>query len=179
MSTNLTKQWFSWRTPRKKTYINTVNHKKRLSFAKTYINKDNSFWNKVIFSDESKFNIFGSDSQNYVWRKPNTELEIRYLHQTVKHEGGSVMVWGCMAASGTGNLIFIDGTLDKYKYLNISKNNFKESARKLGLLEDFHFQQDNDPKHTVRIVIEWIVYNTPHMLITPPQGLDINPIENL
>ena len=29
------------------------------------------------------------------------------------------MVWGCMAASGTGNLIFIDGILDKYKYLNI------------------------------------------------------------
>ena len=29
------------------------------------------------------------------------------------------MVWGCMAASDTGNLIFIDGILDKYKYLNI------------------------------------------------------------
>ncbi|CAK9811766.1 Transposable element Tcb1 transposase [Anthophora quadrimaculata] len=84
-----------------------------------------------------------------------------------------------MAASGTGNLIFIDGILDKYKYLNILKNNLKESARKLGLLEDFHFQQDNDPKHTARIVKEWIIYNTPHMLITPPQSPDVNPIENL
>ena len=45
-------------------------------------------------------------------------------------------------------------------------------------MEDFHFQQDNDPKRTVRIVKEWIVYNTPHMLITPPQP-DINLIENL
>ena len=167
---------FHGRVPRKKPYINAVNHKKRMTFAKTYINKDNSFWDKVIFSDESKFNIFGSDGQNYVWRKPNTKLEIPHLRETVKHGCGSVMVWGCVAASGTGNLIFIDGILDKYKYLNILKN--KESARKLRLLEDFHFEQDNDPKHTARIVKEWIVYNTPHMLITPPQ-LDINLIENL
>ena len=89
------------------------------------------------------------------------------------------MVWGCMAASGTENLIFTDGILDKHKYSNILKNILKESVRKLGLLEDFHFQQDNDPKHTTTIVKEWIVYNTPHMLITPSQSLDINPIENL
>ena len=105
-----------------------------MTFAKTYTNKDNSFCGKVIFSDESKFNIFGSDGQNYAWRKPNTELEIRYLHQIVKHGGG------CIAVSGTGNLIFIDEILDKYKYLNIKKINLKESARKLGLLEDFYFQ---------------------------------------
>ena len=143
---------FHGRVPRKKPYINVVNHKKRLTFANTYIDKDNSFWDKVICADESKFNIFGSDGQNYLWRKPNTKLEIRHLHQTVKHGGGSVMVWGCMGASGTANLIFIDGILDKYKYSNILKNNLKGSARKLGLLEDFHFQQDNDPKHTSRIV---------------------------
>ena len=43
---------FHGRVPRKKPYINAVNHKKRLTFAKTYINKDDSFWNKVIFSDK-------------------------------------------------------------------------------------------------------------------------------
>ena len=89
---------------------------------------------------------------------------------------GRLWCGGAWLPGRTRNLIFIDGILNKYKYLNILKN--KESARKLRLLEDFHFEQDNDPKHTARIVKEWIVYNTPHMLITPPQ-LDIKLIENL
>ena len=46
---------FHGRVPRNKSYMNVVNHKKRLTSAKTYINKDNSFWDKVIFSDESFF----------------------------------------------------------------------------------------------------------------------------
>ncbi|GFV00458.1 DDE_3 domain-containing protein [Trichonephila clavipes] len=49
------------------------------------------FWNEVIFSDESKFNIFGSDGRRMVWRKPNTSHHPKYTIPTVKHGGGSVM----------------------------------------------------------------------------------------
>ena len=73
-----------------------------------------------------------------------------------------------MVATGTGNLVFIDGSLDKHTFLNILKNNLEESTTKLGLLENFYFQQDNDRKHTARIVQEWLLYNTPHGLHTPP-----------
>ncbi|KAJ8883233.1 hypothetical protein PR048_015073 [Dryococelus australis] len=31
-----------------------------------------------------------------------------------KYGGGEVMVWGCMAASGVGEVVFIDGTMDKF-----------------------------------------------------------------
>jgi len=106
----------------------------------------------MIFSDESKFNVFGSDGRSFVWRQANTEMEVKNLRVTVKHGGGSIMIWGCMAAGGTGNLVFIDGIMDKYKYLDILKQNLKESARKLDIYEDFYFQQDNDPKHTADIV---------------------------
>lgn len=57
------------RVMRKKFWVNKTNREKRLQFAKNYLNKDNNFWNKVIFSDESKFNIFGSDGRRTVWRK--------------------------------------------------------------------------------------------------------------
>ena len=33
-------------------------NKKRVEFAKKYINKSDTFWNNIIWSDESKFEIF-------------------------------------------------------------------------------------------------------------------------
>ncbi|GFX17630.1 putative transposase rhodnius neglectus [Trichonephila clavipes] len=46
------------RTPRKKPYISEVTRKRRLEFAMNYKNKPMDFWKKVIFSDESKSEIF-------------------------------------------------------------------------------------------------------------------------
>lgn len=37
---------------------------------------------------------------------------------------------------------FIDGILDKYKYLYIPRNKLKDSGHKLGLLKDFYFRRD-------------------------------------
>ncbi|GBM14919.1 hypothetical protein AVEN_213263-1 [Araneus ventricosus] len=61
---------YKCRVARKKPFISLKNQKKRLEFAKTHHLKTNNFWNKVIFSDESKFNIFGSDGRRTVWESP-------------------------------------------------------------------------------------------------------------
>ena len=58
------------RVARKKFFVIEKNRKFRLAFAKSNINKNSDYWNKVIFVDESKFNIFGSDHRISVWRKP-------------------------------------------------------------------------------------------------------------
>jgi hypothetical protein len=52
---------------------------KRLEFAKTYLNKPMEFWQNIIFSDESKINVFWSDGKKFVWRRPNTELHQKNL----------------------------------------------------------------------------------------------------
>lgn len=69
----------------------------------------------MLFSDESNFNVFGSEGRKNDWKKQNTELEPRNLRPTIKHNGGSVLIWGCMASSGVGNVVFIDGIMDKTK----------------------------------------------------------------
>lgn len=89
------------------------------------------------------------------------------------------MVWGCMAASGVGNLVFIDSIMDKWVYLDILKSNLMQSATKLGLGKSFIFQQDNDPKHTAHIIKEYLIYNVAKQLHAPPQSPDLNPIEHL
>lgn len=170
---------YSSRTARNKPYISEVNRKKRLEFAEKYISEDETFWRTVIFSDESKFNLFGNDGKMKVWRKPNTSLEAKNINVTVKHGGGNVMVWGCFAASGVGSLEFIEGTMTAKDYIEVLKKNLRSSAEKLGLLNSYQFYQDNDPKHKALITREWMLYNCRKVLDTPPQSPDLNPIENL
>ena len=64
-------------------------------------------------------------------------------------------------------------------YIDILKQNLRSSAIKMGMGNQFIFQQDNDTKHRARKAKEWLLYNTPKKLHFPPQSLDMNPIENL
>lgn len=56
------------RTPRRKPMISGKNRKKRLQFVKTFINKISEYWGNVIFSDETKIELFGSHRQGKIWR---------------------------------------------------------------------------------------------------------------
>ncbi|GBM57863.1 Transposable element Tcb1 transposase [Araneus ventricosus] len=146
----LRKYNFHGRVARRKPFLSKAHQRARLEFAKSYIKKPPEFWNSVLFVDESKYNVFGSDGKQMVWRKPNSELEMKNL-TPVKHGGGSQMVWGCMSAVDVGNLHFIDGITDKYMYLDILKQNLKQSAEKMGILPHYKLYQDNDPKHNAHI----------------------------
>ena len=87
----LKKSGLNGRVPQKKLFISVENRQKRLEFTKKKEKEDEQFWNKVLFTDESKFNIIGPDSHRKIGRKKNTELEEKNLIPTVKHEGGSVI----------------------------------------------------------------------------------------
>lgn len=170
---------YNGRVARKKPFINEKNRNKRKTFARELISKDETWWKDVIFADESKFNLYNSDGRTMVWRKANKEFNFENTRGTVKHGGGSVMVWGCISSYGVGNLVFIDGIMDKNHYLNILKNNLIQSAEKMGLNNTFKFYQDSDSKHKSRIVQEFLLYRCPKILQSPPQSPDLNPIENL
>jgi hypothetical protein len=58
-----------------------------------------------------------------------------------------------------GKLVFIDGTMDAVKYVDILSNNLASSAESMRL-DSFTFQQDNDPKHTSRIAKNYFAAKT-------------------
>jgi hypothetical protein len=126
----------------------------------------------IIFSDESKFNLFYSDGRVKVWREPGSCLQPGCFQPTVKHGGGSVMVWACFSYYGVGRLVFIDGTMDATKYVSILADNLRQSASNMGLL-DFIFQQDNDPKHTSRLAEAFFGETGIKRLTWPSQSPDM------
>ncbi|KAL1269154.1 hypothetical protein QQF64_031443, partial [Cirrhinus molitorella] len=63
------------------------------------------------------------------------------------HGGGSVMVWGCTSAAGTGELQVIEGTMNANMHCDILKQSMILSLRRLG--RRAVFQDDN--KHTSKM----------------------------
>ncbi len=51
---------------------------------------------------------------------------------TVKHGGGSVLMWGYMSAAGVGELHFNDGIMNSQMYCSILKEKMLPSLRALG-----------------------------------------------
>ncbi len=97
---------------RRKTLLKMMHKKARKQFAEDKQTKDMDYWNLVLWSDETKIHLFGSDGVKRVWRQSGEEYKDKCVLPTVKHVGGNVMVWGCMSAAGTGELQFIEGTMN-------------------------------------------------------------------
>jgi len=74
---------------RKKPFLSPAHKEKRLAWAEAHAHWSADDWKHVVFSDESKFNLFGSDGRRWRWRKPGEELDERYVRKEVKHGGGN------------------------------------------------------------------------------------------
>ena len=175
----LAEQGLKSRFTKRLPFISKINKIKRLKFARKHINKPVEFWRRVLWTDESKFELFNKKRRERVWRKDNEGLQERHLQATMKHGGGNVMVWGCFSWAGIGNLVRIIGIMTADVYIDILKENLTESLRKCGLGRNFVFQQDNDPKHTAKKTKSYFRSRRIKPIEWPPQSPDLNPIENL
>ena len=75
---------------KKKPWISEKNKRKRLQWAREKVGWSLEDWKKVLFSDETKILLFGSDGIVRVWRKPKEGLKKKFLRPTIKHGGGKL-----------------------------------------------------------------------------------------
>jgi hypothetical protein len=57
---------------------------------------------KILWSDESKIELFGLNAKRHVWRKPGTIPSVLL----------PPMLWGCFSAAGKGRLVRIEGKMN-------------------------------------------------------------------
>ena len=97
----------------------------------------------------------------FVWRlvclEKKSEAFVEYnTLPTVKYGDGSIMLWGCVAAGGTGNIVRVEGRMDSTKYQDILEANVQRPVQTLKLKRGWVFQQDDDPKHTLKSSIKYL-----------------------
>lgn len=161
-----------------KPLISRKNQKARLTFAEEHVVWTEANWSKVHFSDESKFDLFGSDGKHYVQRKTGERLNPKCVKKSVKGGGGSVMVWGMFSAAGVGPLIQLHGRVNANVYKNLLQQHMVPFLRS-SPNQPAVFMQDNAPCHTAKQVKQFLETENIEIMKWPAQSPDLNPIENL
>ena len=77
---------------------------------------------------------------------------------TVKHGGGSIMLWVCFAARGTGALHKIDCIMIKENYVDILKQH-QDISQEVQAWSQWVFQMHNDPKNNSKVVAKCLKDN--------------------
>lgn len=152
--------------------------KARLAWAKSKLSWSVEDWSRVIFSDESKFDICVGDHRKQVIRTKHETFHKDCLKRTIKFPIG-VMIWGCMTASGLGYFAFIDGTVNAAKYQQILQNCLLPSIAKLNVGENYIFQQDSAACHTTKTTKKWFGDHNVSVLSWPSNSPDLNVIETV
>ena len=141
----------------------TIKHKKdRLQWAYDHISCTSDDWRRVVRSDETRINRFGSDGKAYAWKMPGEPLQTQHVREIVKHGRGCTMVWSCITWYGPGYIVVVGHNMDKFVYLSVLQDDLiKTMAEYIEKnpqyrmdFSRFVFMQDSDPKHKSKIVSE-------------------------
>ena len=89
-----------------------------------------------------------------------------------------VSVWGAIHHQGKSQLVFIDGTMNQYVYMDIIRDNLLPFARAT-FQDNFVLIQDNAPPHRARRTMQLMAEEEVEVMEWPPMSPDMHPIEHV
>lgn len=111
--------------------LSQTNIQERLQFATIHKDWTVEDWKWLVFSDETKISCFNADG-SWCWVSDKENLLHCAIKQTVKHGGGSEMLWSCMTSRGLGDSVKIERRVNAEEYIVILYGNLYLSLEKLG-----------------------------------------------
>uniref|UniRef100_A0A8K9XYG5 Tc1-like transposase DDE domain-containing protein n=1 Tax=Oncorhynchus mykiss TaxID=8022 RepID=A0A8K9XYG5_ONCMY len=169
------------RVARRKPFLKDIHKKCCLKFATNHLGDTPNMWKKVLWSDETKIELFGNATmQNVMFGVKATQLITLNTPSPLSNMVVAASWFGpAFLQQGQGRWLKLMGRWDGAKYRTILEENLMESAKDLRLGRRFVFQQDNDPKHKAKSTMEWFKNKHIQVLEWPSQSPDLNPIGNL
>ncbi len=151
-----------------KPYVNMVQMRHRILWAKAHLKWTVSKWKSVLWSDESKFDILvGNHGRRVLPAKEEGELPA--CHNRSVQKPASLMLWGCISAYGIGRLDVLEGTMNAERYMKVLEQHMLPSRSHV-------FQQD--PTYCSYYDSMASLKKSP-VLNWPACSPDISPIENI
>lgn len=150
----------------------------RKKFAAKNINRT-EYWERVIFSDEKKFNLDGPDGYRYYWHDLRKDPELCTKRVS---GGGSVYIWAAFNKYGKSKLVFLQGRQESNKYIERLRQNLSPFITQVQPNlpnKKLVFQQDNCSYHASRLTNSFLSTLDCEVMKWPSKSPDLNPIENV
>ncbi len=117
---------------KRKSYVNMVQKRRHVLWAKAHLKWTVSKWKSVLWSDESKFVILVGNHGRRVLRSKE-EGDLPACYQRSVQKPASLMVWGCIIAYGMGSLHVLEGTMNAERYIKVLEQHMLPSRQHLFL----------------------------------------------
>jgi len=85
----------------------TVHRRTRLRYVRNFRNWTARQWKNVLFTDKSRFCLFGNDARIRIWRRRRKRFEANHVDPTRAFGGGFVMVWGGISMNHRTDLVIL------------------------------------------------------------------------
>ena len=169
----LNKKRLHSRRPLRTPLLSPQHQENRLRWAMSRCLWRNEQWDRIVWTDESRFRLFRRDGRIRVWREEGQRHDPGFNLVDVQAGGGSVHVWGAIWKDGRSNLVILDANVNGAMYEDVIRTHLLPAVADK---ENWILQQDNAPAHRCRRIQE--VFAELHITVLPwpSRSPDLNPI---
>ncbi|KAL0177178.1 hypothetical protein M9458_026072 [Cirrhinus mrigala] len=159
------------RRPHRGLGLTAVRCRNRLEWENAHIRWRLALWRDVLFTDESRFSLYGADGRRRVWRRVVERFADFNVVDRVAHGGGGVMVWAGVCYRRRTQVHCIDGILNAQRYRD-------EILRPIVVpfIHDHHLMLQHD---NARICTRFLEAEHIPVLAWPAYSPDMSPIEHV
>ena len=139
-------------------------------------------WQRVLFTDESRFCVDRADGRVRIWRRRGERLAEGCIRENDRWGGANVMVWAGISHGHRTELVFLEfpgrgAGLTAQGYIN-------QVLRPVVLpfmqeRDDFQLQQDNARPHSARVTQQFLRTSGVEVMDWPAMSPDLAPIEHI